>query len=115
MSFGALTTFASLGFEMQLVHAFHTIGQLYGDLNEYVKTGAADDPGRIHKARQRNLVLYAFCKKFNSHYNMDLIIHFSRYQLNVLLELFNFAKTLSTGTGTDKYAAYKARRNLHSS
>lgn len=101
MSLGKLTTFASLGFEMQLIHTFHTIGQLYDDLNEFVESGLADNLEQIHKARQKNLVLYAFCKKFNSHYNIDLIIHFSCYQLNVLLELFKLVKVLSTSIGTD--------------
>ncbi|VVC43321.1 Major facilitator superfamily domain,Major facilitator, sugar transporter-like [Cinara cedri] len=103
MSLGELTALASLGFEMQLIHTFHTIGQLYGDLNEYVESNLSDDLERIHKARQKNLVLYTFCKKFNSHYNVDLIIHFSCYQLNVLLELFEFVKMLSTSIGTNTF------------
>lgn len=97
-----LTVLASLGFEMQLIHTFYIIGQLYGDLNEYVMSDLTNDLERIHRARQKNLVLYAFCKKFNSHYNIDLIIHFSCYQLVILLELFKFTKLLLTSIGTDK-------------
>lgn len=102
ISLDGLTIYASLGFELQLIHTFHTIGLLYGDLNDFVESGLIDDMQWIHQARQRNLVLYAFCKKFNSHYNLDLIIHLTCYQLNVLLVLFNFVKRLATSVGTEK-------------
>lgn len=89
-----LAVFAFVGFELQLIYTFHVIGQLYGDLNAYVKSGLINDMERIHQARHRNLALYKFCKKFNSHYNIDLIIHLSCYQLYVLFILFKLVKSL---------------------
>lgn len=102
MNLDILPTYAFIGFELQLIHTFHIIGQLYGDLNAYVESGLIDDLERIHHARQRNLALYVFCKKINSHYSMDLIIHLSCYQLYVLLVLFKFVKNLSISIETDK-------------
>lgn len=94
--------YSYLGFEMQLIFTFHLIGRLYGDLNDHVEFGLADDPERIRQARRRNLVLYGFCRKFNSHYSKDLFVYFSCYQLYVLLVLFKLVKTVSTSIEADK-------------
>lgn len=101
-----LTAYASLGFELQLIHTFQTIGGLYSDLNEYVGSGASglvdNYLERIRWARKRNMALYTFCKKFNSHYSVDLIVHLSCCQLHVLFVLFKFAKMLSISFATKK-------------
>lgn len=97
-----LTAYASFGFEMQLVYTFQTVGRLYSDLNDYIGSDRAggiiadNDLERIRWARKRNLVLYEFCKKFNSHYSVDLIVHLLCYQLDVLFTLFEFANRLLT-------------------
>ncbi|XP_026805883.1 uncharacterized protein LOC113548962 [Rhopalosiphum maidis] len=98
-----ITTYAFLGFEMQLIHTFHAIGRLYSDLNNYVESDLIDNFERIRQARQRNLVLFTFCKKFNSHYNMDLIILLSCYQLYVLLVLFKLMNSLATSIATENF------------
>ncbi|XP_025192529.1 uncharacterized protein LOC112592624 isoform X2 [Melanaphis sacchari] len=98
-----ITTYAFLGFEMQLIHTFYAIGRLYNDLNNFVKFDLLDDFERIRQARQRNLVLYTFCKKFNSHYNLDLIILLSCYQLYVLLVLFKLINSLATSIATENF------------
>lgn len=102
MNLDNITTFAFLGLEMQFIHTFHMIGRLYSDLNNYVESGLINDLERIRQARQRNLVLYTFCKKFNSHYNMDLIILLSCYQLYVLLVLFKLMNDVATSIATEK-------------
>ncbi|CAI6360154.1 unnamed protein product [Macrosiphum euphorbiae] len=102
MNLDNITTYAFLGFEMQLIHTFHVIGRLYSDLNDYVESGLIDDLERIRQSRKRNLVLYTFCKKFNSHYNIDLIILLSCYQLYVLLVLFKLMNNMATSIGTEK-------------
>jgi len=102
MNLDNITTYAFLGFEMQLIHTFHAIGRLYSDLNHYVESGLIDDLERIRQSRQRNLVLYTFCKKFNSHYNIDLIILLSCYQLYVLLVLFKLMNNMATSIATEK-------------
>lgn len=97
-----MTTYVSLGFEMQMIHTFYTVGQLYSDLNNYVESSLIDDSERINRARQRNHVLYAFCKKFNSHYSVDLIVHLSCYQLYVLYILYRFVKRISISIMAEK-------------
>lgn len=94
--------YAYLGFEMQLIYTFRMVGQLYNDLNAYVEKGLVDDLERIHQARQWNLKLYTFCKKFNSHYNMDLIVHLLCYQLYLLFMLFKLAKRIVTNIEINK-------------
>lgn len=103
MNLEYLTTYAFLGFEMHLIHTFCTIGQLYSDLNDFVLTGLVDDLERLRQARQRNFMLYTFCKKLNSHYSPDLIIHLSCYQLYLLLLLFKVAKSIDKSMGEEKY------------
>lgn len=103
MNLDNITTYAFLGFEMQFIHTFHVIGRLYSDLNGYVESGLIDDLERTRQARQRNLVLYTFCKKFNSHYNMDLIVLLSCYQLYVLLVLFKLMNNLATSIATENF------------
>lgn len=102
MNLDNITTYAFLGFEMQMIHTFHAIGRLYSDLNNYVESDLIDDFERIRQARQRNILLYTFCKKFNSHYSIDLIILLSCYQLYVLLVLFKLMNSLATSIATDK-------------
>lgn len=102
MNLDNITTYAFLGFEMQLIHTFQVIGRLYSDLNNYVESGLIDDLERIRQSRQRNLVLYTFCQKFNSHYNIDLIILLSCYQLYVLLVLFKLMNNVATSIATEK-------------
>ncbi|XP_060876206.1 uncharacterized protein LOC132949364 [Metopolophium dirhodum] len=104
MNLDNITTYAFLGFEMQLIHTFHVIGRLYSDLNNYVESGLIDDLERIRQSRQRNLVLYTFCKKFNSHYNIDLIILLSCYQLYVLLVLFKLMNNMATSIATENFS-----------
>ncbi|CAH1737073.1 unnamed protein product [Aphis gossypii] len=102
MNLDNITSYAFLGFEMQMIHTFYAIGRFYSDLNNYVQSDFIDDFERIRQARQRNLLLYTFCKKFNSHYSIDLIILLSCYQLYVLLVLFKLINSLAKSIATDK-------------
>ncbi|KAL5233279.1 hypothetical protein ACI65C_000689 [Semiaphis heraclei] len=103
MNLDNITTYAFLGLEMQFIHTFHVIGRLYSDLNNYVESGLINDLERIRQARKRNLVLYTFCKKFNLHYNMDLIILLSCYQLYVLLVLFKLMNNAAMSIATENF------------
>ncbi|XP_027844873.2 uncharacterized protein LOC114125434 [Aphis gossypii] len=103
MNLDNITSYAFLGFEMQMIHTFYAIGRFYSDLNNYVQSDFIDDFERIRQARQRNLLLYTFCKKFNSYYSIDLIILLSCYQLYVLLVLFKLINSLAKSIATDNF------------
>ncbi|XP_050525748.1 uncharacterized protein LOC126896750 [Daktulosphaira vitifoliae] len=96
MAYIPILKFCIIGIEVQIVILFLILSELYSRLNKEVQFTLVNDLKQIQNMRNRNLEMYKICKKFNLHYNVDIIITLSSFQIVLLHIIYETIKSITT-------------------